>query len=106
MRYLIILLTAAISSCFAQGSPGIIATWTQMGASGNVLARAIVSGNSCPHITLDGEVHHMGVRAQPNPPTFPVMSCEIAIPGGTGSASIQGQKLALPNLTPAQFVVW
>jgi hypothetical protein len=54
MRSLIILLTAAISSCFAQGSPDIIATWTQMGASSNVLARAVVSGSSCPTITLNG----------------------------------------------------
>jgi hypothetical protein len=101
-----ILLTAAISSCFAQGSPGIIATWTQMGARSNVLARAIVSGTSCPTITLDGRNQEMGVRALPNPPTFPVMSCETAIPGGTGSASIQGQQLALPNPNPTQFVVW
>jgi hypothetical protein len=106
MRRLIILLTAGISSCFAQGSPGIIATWTQMGASSNVLARAIVSGSGCPTITLDGQDQQMGVRAQPNPPTFPVMSCETTIPNGTGSASIQGQQLALPNPNPAQFVVW
>jgi hypothetical protein len=106
MRRLILLLTAAISSCFAQGSAGIIATWTQMGTSANVLARAIVSGSSCPNITLDGQTQQMGVRAQPNPPTFPVMSCETTIPSGTGSASIQGQQLALPNPNPAQFVVW
>jgi hypothetical protein len=106
MRRLIILLTAAIASCFAQGPPGIIATWTQMGASSNALARAIVSGSSCPTITLDGHDQQMGVRAQPNPPTFPVLSCETTIPGGTGSASIQGQQLALPNPNPAQFVVW
>ena len=106
MRRLIILLTVAISSCFAQGSPSIIATWTQMGASGNVLARAIVSGSSCPNITLNGQTQPMGVRAQPDPPTFPVMSCETAIPGGTSSASIQGQQLALPNPNPAQFVLW
>jgi Calcineurin-like phosphoesterase len=106
MRRLILLFTAAISSCFAQGSAGIIATWTQMGTSANVLARAIVSGSSCPNITLDGQTQQMGVRAQPNPPTFPVMSCETTIPSGTGSASIQGQQLALPNPNPAQFVVW
>jgi hypothetical protein len=34
------------------------------------------------------------------------MSCETAIPGGTGSASIQGQQLALLNPNPAQFVLW
>jgi hypothetical protein len=103
---LIVLLIVTISLSYAQGSPGIIATWTQMGASSNVLARAIVFGSSCPNITLDGQPQQMGVRAQPNPPTFPVLSCEIAIPGGTGSAFIQGQQLALPNPNPAQFVVW
>ena len=84
---LIILVIVTISSSFAQGSPGIIATWTQMGANGNVLARAIVTRSSCPSITLDGQARQMGIRAQPTPPTFSVMSCETGIPSGTTSAS-------------------
>jgi hypothetical protein len=103
---LIVLLIVTISSSFAQGSPGIIATWTQMGASGNVLARAIVTRNSCPNITLDGQALQMGIRALPTPPAFSVMSCETGIPSVTASASIEGQQLALPNPNPAQFVLW
>src|SRR5215472_2081711 len=106
MRRLIVLLIAAISSCYAQSSPGIIATWTQIGASGNLLARVIVSRNSCPNIMLDGNSQQMGVRALPTPPAFPVLSCETGIPAGTSAASIEGQPLALRNPTPNEFVVW
>ncbi len=101
----LVLLTVAISIRFAQGSPDIIATWTQRGPGGNVFARAILT-RSCPNITLDGHTQQMRVRALPTPPAFPVMSCETGIPDGTSSASIEGQPLALPNPNPTQFVVW
>ena len=106
MRRSIVLLAVAIAVPFAQGSPDIIATWTQMGARGNLIARAIVTRSSCPNITLDEHTQQMGVRALPTPSAFPVMSCETGIPGGTSSASIEGQPLALPNPNPTQFVVW
>ncbi len=79
-------------------------SWVEMGPSGLVLARVVTIQSRCPSITLDTQPTPMQIRALPQP-GFPIRVCEAAIPIGTRAASVEGQALALPKVTPQRIVV-
>jgi predicted phosphodiesterase len=88
------------SAMFAQGP----ISWVQLGPDRSVLARAVLEGRKeCPSIVLDGRVSLMQPRT-PTPAGFPVV-CEASIRPETRTASIEGQRLALPTARFEQIAV-
>ena len=91
-----------------------------LGEDGLAVARAITTAAACPAIELDGRAQRMAVRAPPGtrplrptvsapaaskPSAFPVLTCELAIPAGVRSATIDGRALPLPRGQPRVIVV-
>jgi hypothetical protein len=83
---------------------------------GRLVARAIVApGGTCPALVVDGRALAMSTRAPavrgiatngasqtgdrntPIPADFEVLTCELAVPKGALTASINGQRLGLRN---------
>lgn len=82
---------------------------------GHLVARAILRDGTCPDLLVDGSALGMKVRAPsawgidangasqtgdrntPVKADFEVLTCELAIPAGAKSASINGQRLRLPD---------
>jgi hypothetical protein len=93
---------AAIITC--GGGSGIVSYWVQLGHSGEVIARVITEGAACPRIRLDGEPVGMSVRAVPSE-DFPVLTCEVLVPDGIETASINGKRLKLPKKNPERLVI-
>ena len=87
------------------GGAGIAALWVELGPDGIAIARAITVDDACPTMTLDTFTTLMQVRAQPAPPDFTEMVCEMALPPGTTFAAVAGQALPLPVLHPRRIVV-
>jgi hypothetical protein len=78
--------------------------WVELGENGTPKARIVVSGpQDCPAIRIDGVSRQMPVR-QPTPDGLRP-ACEVEIPAGAKSASIDGHELALPAPNPARVVV-
>ncbi len=77
--------------------------WTELGENGRVLARVIVSTETCPAITVDGTNQAMTLRA-PVPARFRPL-CEFEIPSTARAASIEGRALRLPRPDPTSVVV-
>ncbi|MBF0560892.1 MAG: metallophosphoesterase [Alphaproteobacteria bacterium] len=79
--------------------------WVQMVPGGGVEARVVTTASTCPEAHLDGQAVAMTVRAEPLPPDFPVRVCTLTLPHDTRTASIGGEKLALPVATPSRIIV-
>lgn len=95
----------AINIAVAPSGPAqTIAQWTQMGPNG-AIARAITSMTSCPAVKLNGTDTAMQVRAAASLPFYPVTSCELALPGGASSASINGSAFPLPTANVKRITV-
>ncbi len=94
------------SACTALAqSSSVLTSWVQLGPEDSVFARAVTTDTSCPSIMLDSASQPMQVRAQPSS-DYPVLVCEITIPSGTTTASIDGQDLPLPNPNPEIIVAY
>ncbi len=91
-------------TCSSTKSLGIISSWVQMGPNGASFARVITQKNNCPVIRLNGVGVQMEVRHLPDN-DFPVLVCEILIPKGAESASVEGRALKLPVENPKRLVV-
>ena len=82
----------------AAQSPTLEAAYVVLGAQG-ALARAVLANTTqCPAITIDGAQQAMTVRALPDT-FFPVLVCELPLPSGAASASIENSPLPLPRPT-------
>lgn len=84
-------------------------------SAGHLVARAILRDGACPDLLVDGRAHPMTVRAPaalgidanaasqtgdrntPIKADFEVLTCEVAIPAGAKTASINGLRLRLPD---------
>ena len=71
--------------------PAVLAAWTQLGLHGELLARAVTSGD-CPQLTVDGRSVRLRLRAAPAP-NFAVRSCEMVIPRGAKVVALRGRRL-------------
>lgn len=69
--------------------------WIEYGPDGPI-ARTIVTG-ACPSILIDGASRQMATRAAASG-SYPVTSCETALPAGVRSASIGGAALPVQKL--------
>src|SRR5581483_5019202 len=68
--------------------------------------RVITSADSCPSIEVDGRALAMSVRAEPDPPLFPVLTCELTLPAGARAAALGPRPLPLPpSGEPARVAV-
>ena len=90
-----------------------------LGAGGAAHARLVTRERSCPVMLVDGRATPMAVRvpygaipvrpgadpALAGAPNSAVLTCELALPAGTRSASVRGQQLALPVAAPRRLVV-
>jgi hypothetical protein len=77
-------------------SPMLEAVYVVLGPQGPVARAVLAPANGCPDVTIDGSQRPMNVRALPDA-TFPVLVCELPIPAGAASASIQNSPLPLPK---------
>ena len=57
-----------------------------LGPGGERIARAITGGDACPALEVDGREVAMQVRAAPEPPLFPVLTCEASISAAAGAS--------------------
>ena len=91
----------------AEEEAAVAYRWVELGPEGTILVRAVIAqGESCPAIQFDASTQAMTLRSPSPPPGFEeVQVCESVIPGGTTSASIGGQALALPAASPQKIVV-
>lgn len=96
------LAVALLASACGSGDPIV---WTQLGPDSQVIARAIVLEGGCPSLSVDDTSLAMRERAAPSA-AFPVRSCEAVVPASASSASIGGQRLALPVAQPSRFAVF
>jgi hypothetical protein len=88
-------LILAVSPSLAQ-STKLEATYVVLGPQGAVARAVVADATRCPAITIDGREQPMNVRATPEP-TFPVLVCELQVPAGATSASIENSPLPLPK---------
>jgi hypothetical protein len=95
---LIVLLAAAPAQ-----AAGVLAAFTVLGPGGAV-ARAVVDGDACPSIELDGRAARMSVRA-PADGRFPLI-CDAILPAATARARIGTANLPLPKPAIVRIAVF
>jgi hypothetical protein len=79
--------------------------WVELGPNGSSVARIVVNAPAdCPSIQIDGTTQKMTLR-QPQPPGFRP-ACELAIPAGARSATVNGQALVLPQADPTRILAF
>lgn len=85
----------------------VLASWTQYGASNNLIVRAIVSKANCPSIEVDGTETAMTLRTKTPPKGFEaVYVCEkVGIPLSTAAIRLEGKNLPVATLDPDTIVV-
>jgi calcineurin-like phosphoesterase family protein len=102
-----ILIAAGSQAAWAK-SAKLEAAYVVLGKDGPV-ARAVLKGTTdCPAITLNTGTQAMSVRALPGTgkkAPFPVLVCELLLPSGTTTASLDGQALPLPPATLSTLAV-
>ena len=81
----------------------VLYSWVELGPAGRVFARAIVAGQACPDVTLDGRRQAMALRAAPGG-DFTVTVCKARAENMRGAA-IGGEPLPLPVPEPRRIVV-
>lgn len=95
------------------GSPAAPTTWVELGESGAVIARQAIPlgptglAKACPAIQIVGVSNPPTAMTPrtPSPAGFPVLLCEVAIPSGATSATVNGVSLPLPKSTINNIVV-
>jgi hypothetical protein len=99
MRFLNLIL---IATALASGQ-ALSPAWVAMGEGGQAIARIVVrDAQDCPAIQIDGASRPMSLR-QPLPEGLRP-ACEFAIPRGAKTASVNGQRLALPHANPSRVI--
>ena len=95
----------AAAGCGAAPSRGTQYAWLMLGPGGERIARAITGADSCPSLEVDGRDVGMQVRAAPEPPLFPVLTCEASIPASATQVAIDGTRLPLPEADIVRIAV-
>ncbi len=98
----------------------IKAAWVELGAGSQAIARAVIAGDACPAITVNGESRAMTLRSAPatiaqrptasapedsKPSAFPIASCEYKLPATATEASVGAYRLPLPKASPQRVVI-
>jgi hypothetical protein len=71
------------------------AAYVVLGPQGPVARAVLADTTACPAITIDGTQQPMNIRAMADA-AFPVLVCELPIPAGATSASLDNSPLPLP----------
>jgi hypothetical protein len=102
------LYVASLFLCFGIGATpaaaDVLAHWVQMAPGGFAEARAVVSGDVCPPVEIDGTNRPMRIRALPDQ-SFPHLLCAITLPHGAAHALLAGQVLPVPKDSPSHLIV-
>ena len=97
---------AACGLLFAAGpahAQALTPAWVELGDGGKVVARIVVNTpQDCPEIQIDGASKPMALR--PNMPEGLRPACEIEIPAGAKSASVNSRPLILPKYNPTEVI--
>jgi hypothetical protein len=80
------------------------AAYVVLGPQGPVARAILANATACPAIAIDGAQQPMTIRAMPDA-VFPVLTCELPIPAGAASASLENSPLPLPAPTLKSIVV-
>lgn len=106
MRYDRVALGALALLCCAcaPATAAVLARWVQMAPGGYAEARAVVNDNVCPAVVVDRTNRPMRVRALPDR-DFPVLLCAMTLPHGAAHASIDGDALPVPKVSPGHLIV-
>ncbi len=96
---------ALAAGCGDASNRGTEYAWLMLGPGGERIARAITGGDACPALEVDGREAAMQVRAAPEPPMFPVLTCEAAIPSGATRVAVDGVVLPLPDAEVSRIAV-
>src|SRR5690242_8758087 len=83
----LVLLVAAAGCSDAPGGSANHA-WLELGPGGERIARVITTDTTCPSLDIDDRTVTMQVRALPDPPLFPVLTCEATVPAEAARAAI------------------
>jgi Calcineurin-like phosphoesterase len=110
MRYrLLTLAFVLIPHGAAAQSPTLEAAYVVLGAQGAVARAVLSNATQCPAITIDGARQAMSVRALPDTGPeafFPVLVCELPLPSGVASASIENSSLPVPRTALKSMVAF
>jgi hypothetical protein len=97
-----------------------LASWVELGANGQAIARVITAETACPFIQVDDDWFQMSLRVKaetiPQRPTtstpdnskpsaFPVTTCEYDLPERARLARVMGAALPLPKRHPRRIVI-
>jgi len=98
------LFSLALLVCAVARGELLTPVWVALAEGEQAVARVVVSDPaSCPTAVVDGVSHPLTLR-RPVPDGLRP-ACEVAIPGGTRSASVNGQALKLPKPGSSRVVV-
>ncbi|MDE1938660.1 MAG: metallophosphoesterase [Alphaproteobacteria bacterium] len=95
-------LAAAAIALPAQGQQ-VQSAWVQYAPNGAVEARAVVAGDACPAIAIDGAQSPMRLRAAGDA-IFPTV-CSAPVPKGAKAVSLDGHALPVPVADPTRILV-
>ena len=101
----LIIALAAATGCSDAPTPSSDHAWLELGPGGESIVRAITTDASCPALEIDGHTVTMQVRAAPDPPMFPVLTCEATVPAEAAHAAIGDAVLPLPRATTERIAV-
>jgi hypothetical protein len=89
------------------GAPALaapVSAWVQLGPRGAEI-RAVVDGDACPSVDVDGASQPMRPRARADG-AFPVTVCRLAVPPGASHARLDGRLLPLPRAAPQRILIF
>lgn len=96
---------SAIGGCGGESGSVVEPAWVEIGPGGQAIARIVTDAPACPRINVDGRKLPMSLRAGPEPPLFPVLVCEAALPPHARRVSIRGAALPLPRPDPERIAL-
>ena len=104
MRLTFVSACALLLAAPSAKSQALTPPWVELGEDGKAIARIVVnSPRDCPAIRVDGVNRPMSLRGPVPAGLRP--ACELAIPMGARSASVNEHSLALPKADPARVIV-
>lgn len=103
-----------------EGTGRLLAGYVIVGADGQAIARAVIDGQVCPALVVDGASHPMDLRAPPaivpartastetawaKPAEFRVRVCEVPLASSAREATLAGRPLPPWHEQPRRIVV-
>ena len=78
--------------------------WVQY-IQGGAQIRAVSASPTCPVVTIDGRPHRLTTRAGPVP-GFAQTLCQLDLPAGARTATLEGRPMPLPPKSPRRIVIF